>query len=293
MNSKEFLAEALKSEKCPADFENIYRNFQKYQLLALNTLKEFHRVCEKNDITYMLIDGSLLGAVRNNGQIPWDYDIDVFVPLEQRDKLIEALRKDMSPDYYFYCPEINNKCRHFFMRVAPKGYRTEELHVDVFYYVGAPDDEEMRKKIAGRIETLITHRFSKLVNVREASYGRLKSFLRLTLNKLKTLRISVDSEYTEFDQLKNKWPLNNTGYILRADQFNWDRSYNDGHFRCYFAEDFAETVVYNTEVGSFRVPKGYQRILSETYGNYMSEPAIESCIREVISSYSKLMRAKK
>ena len=293
MNSEQFLKEAISSGKAPEGFEKLYRDFQKYQKYALDTLKEFHRVCEKNSIPYMLADGTLIGAVRNHGQIPWDYDIDVFVPLENRDELIIALKKDLDEDYYFYCPEIDSKCRHFFMRVAPKNFRTEELHVDVFYFIGAPDDEEERKKIAERLDILIENRYSKLVNPLEASYGSLKAFIKLSLDKIKVPSSSIDAGYKEFDSLKYRWPLKDANFILRADSFNWDRRFNKGHFRCYYAEDFVNTMLYETEVGTFRIPTGYDRFLTETYGDYMREPSIESCLKEVTNSYSKLRCSKK
>ena len=122
MKNQEFLEEVLQSNMCPKNFAEIYKEFEHYQSLAIETLREFHRICEKNAITYQLADGSLLGAIRDGGQIPWDYDVDVFVPYEEKDKLIESLRQELSDKYYFYCPEVNKKCRHFMMRVTPKGY---------------------------------------------------------------------------------------------------------------------------------------------------------------------------
>ena len=126
MNSQEFLKEVLNSEICPSNFEIIYKSFLKYQKAAIDTLNEFHRVCEENKIQYQLAYGSLLGAIRDNGQIPWDYDVDVFVPFEEKDRLITSLKRDLDDKYYFYCPEVDSKCRHFVMRLAPKKYRTPE-----------------------------------------------------------------------------------------------------------------------------------------------------------------------
>ena len=84
MNNEEFINEALTNKACPPNFKEVYNRFIVYQKEALNTLKEFHRVCEKNHIPYQLAFGSLLGAVRDGGQIPWDYDIDVMVPYSSK-----------------------------------------------------------------------------------------------------------------------------------------------------------------------------------------------------------------
>ena len=93
MTSEEFLKEVLSSPQCPDNFEEIYKEFQKYQKVTMDTLIEFHRVCEKSNIEYELAYGSLLGAIRDNGQIPWDYDIDVFVAFKDKARLIETLKK--------------------------------------------------------------------------------------------------------------------------------------------------------------------------------------------------------
>ncbi len=88
MDSSQFVNEVLNSDICPEGFEAIYEGFQTYQSDVLKVLKEFHRVCEKNGVTYQLAFGSLLGAIRDGGQIPWDYDIDVIVPFEEKGKLM-------------------------------------------------------------------------------------------------------------------------------------------------------------------------------------------------------------
>ena len=91
MKSNEFLEEVLRSDICPDDFEKIYSEFQDYQQMAIDALNEFHRICEKNKITYQLAYGSLLGAIRDGGQIPWDYDVDVIVPYEEKRIYLQSI----------------------------------------------------------------------------------------------------------------------------------------------------------------------------------------------------------
>lgn len=63
MAPEEFVKEVNSSEVMPHDFENMYKEFQGYQKNALETLKEFHRICEGNGSSYQLAYGSLLGAM--------------------------------------------------------------------------------------------------------------------------------------------------------------------------------------------------------------------------------------
>ena len=69
-------------------------DLKKIQNLELEMLKEFIDFCEKHDLTYFLIAGSALGAVRHNGFIPWDDDLDIGMPREDYEKLSE-IREDI------------------------------------------------------------------------------------------------------------------------------------------------------------------------------------------------------
>lgn len=77
------------------------------RLLVL--LKEFIRVCNKHNLRYFVDGGTLLGAMRHKGFIPWDDDIDVCVPREDWNLFIEAMKKDLGKDFYFQCYETDKK----------------------------------------------------------------------------------------------------------------------------------------------------------------------------------------
>ena len=226
MDADEFLDEALSSGLAPSNFRDIYLEFREFQNLAIATLNEFAKVCETNEIPYVLAYGSLLGAVRDGGQIPWDYDVDVFVPFEERLRLVDALNHDLNAKYYFYCPEINPKCRHEFIRIAPKGYRTEELHVDVFYLTGAPDDIEETERLAKEIARLAKIRYFKLVDARYASYGRLKVYCYLIAQKLMYIFNSATRNQDKFLELCNMYAAQTSQNNITADTFSGKRLYN-------------------------------------------------------------------
>lgn len=64
-------------------------DLRKAQLLMLKILKAVHKVCEENDIKYFLSDGSLIGAVRHEGFIPWDDDLDIGMLRKDYEKFLK------------------------------------------------------------------------------------------------------------------------------------------------------------------------------------------------------------
>ena len=79
------------------------------QIQVLSIMDEIHRVCVKNNIKYALIAGSALGIVNYKGFIPWDDDIDICVERKDWKKFIEALQKDLKPNFYFQCFDTDKR----------------------------------------------------------------------------------------------------------------------------------------------------------------------------------------
>lgn len=119
------------------------------QKISFEILLEIDRICKKNNIPYMLVAGTALGAVRHQGFIPWDDDLDIGMTQDAFDNFIEALKKDLSDDYYFHCFDTDKKYNVVIpqMKVRKKNTYIQEvnfllknkcegdgLFVDVFVY---------------------------------------------------------------------------------------------------------------------------------------------------------------
>ena len=85
---------------------------KKIWAVELDLLNEFARVCEENRLKWFVHAGTMLGAVRHQGFIPWDDDIDVVLPRNDYDRLCKLAPTAFSQPYFFQCEETD----HFFAR---------------------------------------------------------------------------------------------------------------------------------------------------------------------------------
>lgn len=95
---------------------------RRVQLIQLELLVEFDRICRKYNLKYNINFGTLIGAKRHGGFIPWDDDIDVTMYYEDCDKLYEIMEKELDKSKYFYrCPETETYHHIIFNHLERKG----------------------------------------------------------------------------------------------------------------------------------------------------------------------------
>ena len=90
------------------------------QMKMVEMLKVFSAICQKNDIKWWLCSGTLLGAARHKGFIPWDDDIDIAMMKKDYEKLKRVMRKWDSDEYFFQCMETDIEYVNPFARFCCK-----------------------------------------------------------------------------------------------------------------------------------------------------------------------------
>lgn len=283
MNEKEFVEEVKNSPEYYEEFEQQYECFKKYQQKAAQTLRILHEICEKNKINYQIAFGSLLGAIRDGGQIPWDYDIDILMPASERKKFIDALRKDLSKEYYFYSIEEYKECEHVILRVAPRGYDSHYLHVDVFFMAGLPNDDREAQKFKKQMVNVTLLYKAKKYNFKHRKSDSKREVCKMFAYKIKGLCLSTENIWNKYKKLSEKYAIEDSLKCCCADRF---AGWYDLPSNMLF-----DTILYKTEIGEFRIPRNYKEVLSIEYGDYMNVPPLKNRMNELKHHYEFLVKS--
>ena len=240
------------------------------QQIMLSILKEFDRICRKNNLSYWLCSGTLLGAVRHKGFIPWDDDIDVS--MERKDFEIfkkialKDLRKDMLLDSHSldemikYMPlKIRYKYSEYIEKWDDKENKQKGIYIDVFPF----DKFSMNKKI--RFLEMFPKFLYKLKTSRIwTKQSGLKYYVKLLiikiLNKLPSFYIiEKNKKYLEKSKKLDKNYVLGFGYGL-----TWTNT--------FFKEKIFPLKELNFEGIKLKVPFDSESYLRELYGDYMKIP---------------------
>ena len=136
---------------------------RKIQMKQLEILSEVDLICNRNGITYWIDSGTLLGAVRHGGFIPWDDDLDICILRKDYRRFCKCMRTSLNSPYRLYCidgdcsgythkwPRIVNEKAHV-VRLMPDGCeRRENLWVDAFLMCnGKPSYVRRLDRLYGR-----------------------------------------------------------------------------------------------------------------------------------------------
>ena len=104
------------------------KELRKAQLIMLEMLVEFDLICKKHKLQYWLDSGTLLGAVRHAGFIPWDDDIDLSMPVEDYNKFIEIAKNELSENIFFQTRETDPSFKFDYIKLRSNKATITEFH---------------------------------------------------------------------------------------------------------------------------------------------------------------------
>ena len=233
-------------------------------------LREIDRICRQNDIQYFICYGTMLGAVRHGGYIPWDDDVDVAMLRSEFEKFRQIAPKELNSRFSYESHVNRNGYHYFFDRVTARDtyfaskysddYKMHKgLSIDVFVVDNVPADP----KAAYRFWKGLMRR-RMLMNVRWKNTARRDKAYLLSKLLLPILRLrSMDSYSRSYEKAVRKYEHKNTGWVMPAS--------SDHVYRGTFpVATFAQVIPYRFDDVDTFIPVGYKEFLTAWYTeNYM------------------------
>lgn len=264
-----------------------YLTLREVQLTEYNILCRVADFFDEHGIKYFLCGGTLIGAIRHNGFIPWDDDIDIFVPRDDYEKLKEIIRKgkNLGGSMTFRLPG-DTGYQFPFIKASDLDYTFDDVNnyednlqqhiwVDIFPLNHYPD-----RKFAHRIYVAKLHFFHKVTQYnavkikkgfsRNAILIRIAKAVSFILGGYQNVCIIADKLGKRLDKRYSKSKHVGNG--------SWTGDY-------YPAESVANYATHDFEGRKFSVPENYDLFLRSFYGDYMQLPPVEKRQTHYIKVY--------
>lgn len=238
----------------------------------------FRKICEENGFTYWCGGGTMLGAVRHKGFIPWDDDLDVFMPREDYEKLYNIWESVAdTKSYALVRTDKEHNYHHTAMNLVdlrttyiPKHSIHEKdnkfgVYIDVIPFEGCPES-----KLAQYIQIYHSVMYS-VYNVQRLPDNQ-GALLRLPTKLLLEIVKDKDSRYNiwrKHESAMAKYPFKTATKVKET-----ITSFK-GLFRVFSRDDF-DTIDMPFEDLIVKIPKGYDNYMKQIYGDYMKIPPIET-----------------
>lgn len=242
--------------------EIISEELKTIQLVLLQKTADF---CEEKGLRYFLFGGTLIGAIRHKGFIPWDDDIDIAMPRPDYDRFIRTFN---DPSNYYQVIDMSNNKEYGFPFAKVHDTRTfvDELqyakdhfgvYIDIFPLDGVKGDEQIIKVL----------RLRKILHTKKANFYQrtLSKKIINTFGKLVLLPFSVHKILTLIDKEARKYPFGSTLKVANIVNPYGPREIVDlACFKNHIYKEF--------EGRQYRIPVGYDAYLRSIYGDYMQLP---------------------
>lgn len=244
--------------------------FNELKKIQLEILKYIHKFCIRNEIRYFLVYGTLIGAVRHRGYIPWDDDIDICMPRPDYERFLKLFNKNKSK-YQIKAFELNNNFPYTFGKIEDldtvliekTGYSFPiGVNIDVFPIDGVDNDHKLIKKQIF---------LRKLINLKTIIYSNERNLIKnIVLYVGKFLLLPVSLKFLVGKMVKKSKKYNyetadKVCILAMGTKLNKpiDKKVFEDHLLVKFEDD------------QFYIPIGYDVFLKSIFDDYMKLPPEE------------------
>lgn len=235
--------------------------------IELEILNYFDKFCSENKLKYYLDGGTLLGAVRHKGFIPWDDDIDVLMPRCDYEKIVKLSVK-FDKHFILKSYKLDRDYSYPYMKMVMAGTSIVEknisypgygVFIDIFPMDCLPNDECKRRKFQSKIWAL-TNMANYAVEEKIERHG-LASNIKKKISRL----VGIQTILKLIDKEASKYESDEALYA-------YDVIASTKKDRLVQKNVFDETVKLLFEGKMYNAPNKYDEYLTELYGNYMQLP---------------------
>ncbi len=255
---------------------------RKLQLAEFEILKKFKEICEKHHLKYMIMGGTLLGAVRHQGFIPWDDDIDVAMPRPDYEELIRIAPNEIEYPFFLHSRESDSEYLFMYARMENTSVKVQASYqanpqiwnawIDIFPYECMP---KMGVRFLTRKYHLLFRRYSYLLSCFDdmVNLRRDRPWYEMLIVKAAAMIhpnrfMNKNKQYKKLQNSLRAYPFEEGRFLVCV--------LGPFMFKYIQRKDFFErTSILFFEGEQFTAPENYEMWLHSVYGDYMILPSEE------------------
>ena len=250
------------------------------QLVILNLARIFSEICERHHLRYFMVGGTMLGAIRHKGFIPWDDDMDVAMPRPDYEKFLDIVRGELPEGYGFLNYKQDADYLRYFSRIVDERVRVtngsnteaivENAWLDIFPLDGMPRTAPGRTIHFWHLTAwrFFYHAscFKQLVNLHRPGRPRYQQMLIDFVHRT-GIGSNLDTKklMRRMERLLMKYPYDSATYMI-------------SFFGAYMTREIVDKRLLGTgkkypfETLMLRGPERYDEFLRHFFGDYMTPP---------------------
>lgn len=249
-------------------------SLKQVQDVELEIMQAVHVFCKEHGLRYALAYGTLIGAVRHKGFVPWDNDMDIYMPRPDYEKLVRMLSVEgysIGKHYYMLHHSVDPNYHYQVIRICDDRTSVKPVYigdqpermgawVDIFAVDGIPE---------GHWWSRYRLYFNKMIQIADVYTvpGR-RDFWNIVGIVMRTVFPGRNKHNRMIDKIAMKFSYDESRHV-------GDTTERNKHFIRMDRSDFDEAYEVPFEKYCFRIPKGYDAILRQCYGDYMVLPPPE------------------
>ena len=262
-------------------------DLKKLQKFELDILLEVVNFCDNNSIKYFLIGGTLLGAIRHNGFIPWDDDIDIGMFRDDYEKFLDLFpsyvsnknlyiqNKRNTPSVPYLFSKIRLKDSVAIDRETQYAKFKKGIFIDVFPLDKVPEKDNLSLLFTYKLITLL-----KIITLYKTGFKSLKYPLLDFFLKYVSLTLNMTFANYLFEKFMLNFNNKNSNYIT---SFGSGFHYTKQRF---LIDDYGNGILKDFEGHMFNIPNNFQKILTQLYGDFKKVPSRD---KQISHSFIKII----